>query len=173
MRANSLITSICEIVAGILLLINPTAFIKIIIVLLGILLLLIGIWHIVQYFQDEPKEAAFSQNLAKGLIELIIGLFCCFNSNWFIVTFPIITTIFGVVILVSGIMKIQWTVDKLRLKMKKWYWNALSALLTVVIALIIIINPFSSSAAIWMFIAISLIVEAVVDVISMFVDKGK
>lgn len=145
---NSLIGSLCELVTGILLPINPTSFIKVIIVIFGIVLSLFGILHTVQYFQDDPKEAVFTSNLSRGLIELIAGLFCCFNSEWFIIIFTIIIAIFKAVILVSGIMKIRWIVDKIRLKSRNWFCNALSVVLTVVISLIIIINPFGSSRAI-------------------------
>ena len=33
------------------------------------------------------------------------GAFCAFNSRWFIATFPVITLIYGVIILVAGIRK--------------------------------------------------------------------
>ena len=47
----------------------------------------------------------------------------------------------------------------------------LSAALTIVCAVIILYNPFSSTAVLWTFIAITLIVEAVVDVIATIFAK--
>ncbi|MGM9650464.1 MAG: DUF308 domain-containing protein [Faecousia sp.] len=63
--------------------------------------------------------------------------------------------------------------DKIRLKLKKWYLTALSAILTIACAVVILCNPFSSTAVLWTFIAVILIVEAIVDIIAAIITKEK
>ena len=172
-KIGSVILSLCEIVVGILLLLNPAAFTKGIIIALGIILLLAGIVSIICYFKSEPEEAAIEQGLARGLVEVLAGLFCIFNSGWFIVTFPLLTVVYGIAVLLTGITKIQWMVDMLRMKMKKWGWMAFSAVLTIICAVIILCNPFSSTAVLWMFVAITLIVEAIVDLVAAIFSREK
>ena len=54
----------------------------------------------------------------------------------------------------------------IRLKMKKWGLAAVSSVVTVLCALVILANPFASTAVLWMFIGVALIVEAVADLIA-------
>ena len=97
---------------------------------------------------------------------LLAGAFCAFNSHWFIATFQVLTLVYGVVILITGITKIQWTIDIIRMKRSKWFWAAISTAISIVCGVVIITSPFSTTAVLWMFIGISLIVEAVFDMIS-------
>lgn len=124
-KISSIILSLCEAIIGILLLVNPVDFTTGIIIFLGIVLLIVGITSVVQYFRTEPEAAALKQGLTRGCIEILIGLFCIIKSGWFIATFPILTILYGIGVLIAGIAKVQWTVDKIRLKIKKWFWTAI------------------------------------------------
>lgn len=171
---GSLAMSLAEIVIGILLLVNPVGFTSGIIVALGIVLMVMGLATTVKYFRTAPEEAAAGQILVKGLLALLGGAFCAFNSHWFIATFPVLTLVYGVVILITGIAKLQWTVDIIRMKRSKWFWMAISAAISVFCGIIVITNPFSTTAVLWMFIGISLIVDAVLDMIgSIFGNRDK
>ena len=157
--------SVAEVIIGILLLINPIGFTSGIIIAFGIVLMIMGISKAIKYFRTEPEEAAVSQILVKGLLMLLAGAFCTFNSHWFIATFPVLTLVYGVVILVAGIAKLQWTVDIIRLKRSKWFWMAISAAISILCGITVIMSPFSTTAVLWMFIGISLVVDAVFDMI--------
>ena len=157
--------SIAELIIGILLLVNPIGFTSGIIIAFGIVLMIMGISTTIKYFRTEPEEAAVSQILVKGLLMLLAGAFCAFNSHWFIATFPVLTLVYGVVILITGITKVQWTIDIIRMKRSKWFWAAISAAISIVCGVVIITSPFSTTAVLWMFIGISLIVEAVFDML--------
>lgn len=164
-KISSIIMSLCELIVGILLLVDPVGFTTGIITFLGIVLVIVGIAGAVQYFRTSPEKAAVEQGLTRGLIEVLVGIFFITKNEWFIVTFPLLTVVYGIGTLIMGITKIQWTVDMIRLKAKKWFWAAISAVLTIICAVIILCNPFSSASALWIFIAVALIVEAVVDVV--------
>ncbi len=171
---SSMAMSLIEVIIGILLLVNPAAFTSGIIVAFGIVLMVMGISTTVKYFRTEPEEAAASQTLVKGLLTLMAGVFCAFNSHWFIMTFPVLTLLYGVAILVTGITKLQWTVDIIRMKRSKWLWAAISAAISILCGIVIIKSPFSTTTVLWMFIGISLIVEAVFDMIgSIFGNREK
>lgn len=136
--------------------------------------MIMGISTTIKYFRTEPEEAAVSQILVKGLLMLLAGAFCAFNSRWFIATFPVLTLVYGVVILITGITKVQWSIDIIRMKRSKWFWAAISAAISIVCGVVIITSPFSTTAVLWMFIGISLIVEAVFDMIgSIFVNRER
>lgn len=170
---NKLILALCELILGVVLLINPVGFTSAIIIILGILLFVAGILSTIRYFKETPEEAAKGQNLTYALLEMIAGLFCMFKSNWFIVTFPLLTVLYGVITLITGVSKVQWTVDFIRIKADKWFLAAISAVITIVCAVVILCNPFSSTMVLWTFIAITLIAEAVFDVITAIFAKSE
>ena len=53
--------------------------------------------------------------------------------------------------------------DLLRLKRKKWYLAAISSVISIICAVIILKNPFSSVEITWIIAGVSLILEAVFD----------
>lgn len=171
-KITGIIACLAEALIGILLLINPFGFTSTIIIAIGILLLLGGIAMIIRYFRTPIGRTVIEHSLAVGLICVIAGLFCVFNYKWFIVIFPVLTVLYGIVNLIIGLFKIQFTVDAIRLN-ARWGWAALSAFVTLAFAVIIILNPFSSTVALWMFVGITLIVEAVIDMVSIIISGRK
>lgn len=170
-NVNGIVMCLFEIIVGVLLLISPVGFTTGIITGVGIILLLMGLGCIVKYFKLTPWDAAESQLLLKGLLGLLTGGFCVFKSQWFVVTFPLFTMVYGVVILITGLGKVQWTVDAFRLKKKKWFLPAISAVFSIICSIVILSNPFTSTAVLWMFTGISLVVEAVFDVITLLLGN--
>ena len=158
--------SLVKLIIGVLLLVNPVGFTSGIIVAFGVVLMTMGVGSIIKYFRTEPEEAAVNQSFVKGLVELLAGAFCAFNASWFLVTFPVLTLVYGVVILITGLTKLQWMMDIIRLKRRRWFLAAISAAVSIICGIIVITSPFSTTAVLWMFIGISLIIEAVFDIIA-------
>ena len=119
-------------------------------------------------------EAALQQNLAKGLCQGMLGFFCVFRSKFFIMNFPVPSIVYGIAILLSGIYKTQWAADMARLKRQYWFVPAIGAAVSVLAAVVVLLNPFSEAGALWMFTAIALIIQAMVDLSStIFSRQGK
>lgn len=166
---NSIILCLFEIVVGILLLINPVGFTAGIITAAGIALMVIGLISVIKYFKADAAEAATGQYLLKGLTMLLLGAFCTFKTQWFIASFPALTILYGAVVLVTGLGKVQLTVDMIRAKSKKWFLAVISAVISIACGIVILNNPFTSTTVVWMFIAITLIVEAAVDLVTIII----
>lgn len=170
-NTGNLILCIAEAAIGILLLIDPIGFTSGIIMALGLVLGILGIKELLDYFRTEPETAAKSNGLAKGLLMVLGGIFCIFRAEWFIITFPILTMFYGVLTLVGGISKIQWAVDMLRQKQKYWFIEVLGAVLTIIFAILILTAPFASTAFLWTFIGVSLIAEAIIDILAFVLGR--
>lgn len=169
---GKLILCLCEIIVGVLLLINPVGFTKGILIAAGALLAVAGIGWIIGYLRADPLTAQLGQGLVKGICSMLAGAFCILRSEWFIATFPIFTIVYGIIVLVTGVVRIQWAADMIRMKFGRWYIAAIGAAVSLILAAVILINPFETTAIIWMFIAISLIAEAVADfVILIFLNR--
>lgn len=172
-HTNSILLCLFEILVGILLLVNPVRFTSGIITAFGVVLILLALVCVIKYFRMNAVSAATSQLLVKGLIALAAGAFCTFKTHWFIVTFPILTILYGVVVLAAGFVKVQWAVDAMRLRTGKWLLPAISAAVSIICAAVILGSPFESTVILWMFTGASLIVEAVFDIVVMlFLEKN-
>lgn len=170
-KVSSILVSICEIIIAVLLLIDPLGFTSGIIIAIGAALFVFGAVNVVNYFKSTPEEAMHERGLTTGIVLIIAGVFCVLKNEWFIVTFPIISLLYGITTLLIGISKLQWAVDMLRLKIKKWYLLAISSALTIILAVIILCNPFTTTVVMWTFVAISLIVESLVDIVATIFTK--
>lgn len=105
-NVGNLIMSLCEAAIGILLFVNPVGFTSFVITALGVVLTIRGIVSVISYFRMSPEEAAKIQSLAIGFVFLVIGFFCMLCSEWFIATFPVLTILYGIMILFAGITKL-------------------------------------------------------------------
>ena len=161
-NGGSILMCVLEILVGVLLLLDPTGFTSAIIIAAGAALILYGVICIVRYFRADAAEGALRQNLFKGLLLLLGGLFCVLRSKWFVDTFPLLTILYGIGLLISGVGKIQWMADMIRFGRKRWYLPAISAALSLIFAAIILCSP----TALWSFLGIVLIVEAVFDIVA-------
>lgn len=170
---GGVILCLFEALVGILLLINPVGFTSAIIVGGGIVILIVGIINIVRYFRTPVSQSVLSQSLTKGLIGLLAGIFCIFRADWFIAAFPVLTMIYGVAVLVVGIGKVQAAADMFRMKNRQWLLTAISAAISVICAAVILENPFPTTVVLWMFTGISLIVEAIFDIVILVSNKKK
>lgn len=168
-KSDGIVLCLFELIVGILLLINPVGFTSGIIKVAGIVLMILGLVEIVKYFKTSAEEAALGQTLVKGLVSVLAGAFCTFKTEWFILTFPVLTIIYGVMILLVGLGKIQLTVDMARRKSKNWFWAAINAAVSIVCAIVILNNPFTSTTVLWIFTGASLIAEGVLDIVTFFV----
>lgn len=168
MNVKEIIFCIAELVIGILLLINPVSFTSGIIVLLGVTMLATGILFGYKYFRMDAEEAKKGNMLTFAILLAMMGAFCILRSDWFIATFPILTVIYGIMMLVAGVSKIQTMVDMLRLHNNKWFWAGINAVVSIVCAVVILWSPFTSTAVLWIFAGVSLIVEAVLDIVTIF-----
>lgn len=168
---NGIVLCLFELIVGILLLINPISFTTWIIMIAGIFLIILGFIEVVKYFRTSTEEASLGQALAKGLLFLLAGGFCVLKTEWFIVTFPVLTIIYGIIILVTGIVKIQLMADMLRQKNKKWFWAAINAIISIICSIVILKSPFTSTMFLWMFTGASLIVEGILDIVTLIMWK--
>lgn len=172
-NANGILLCLFELIIGILLMINPVTFTSGIVIACGIIIIIFGLFNIVKYFCMETPEAVTSQNLLKGLVLLFIGALCIFNYKWFFATFSLLTVIYGAMIFLAGLGKIQWAVNMLRLKREKWFLMGISAVISIICAIVVISNPFATTTILWQFTGMSLIVEAAFDIASLILNRQK
>lgn len=171
-NVNVILLCLFEALIGVLLVVDPVGFTSGIIIAFGIALLAAGLICTIGYFRTDAVEAALKGALVKGLAMLLGGAFCVLQPTWIIATFSLLTIFYGVVILFAGLCKVQWTIDALRLKIGRWFLPAISAVVSIICGFVVLSDPFTSTLVLWMFTGISLIVEAVLDIVVLFFGRG-
>ena len=76
---RSIIISILLILLAIVLICNPSQLLNTIMIILGIMVVVDGIWHIISYFNEPVEFKAFSFELLEGIAEVVLGFI--FISN--------------------------------------------------------------------------------------------
>lgn len=164
LRANLAAIALClaELLIGIVLLIDPDRFTRAALFLVGLVLLIAGAVCVVRYLVSKPERAAGEKNLAIGLACLLIGGIFIFRDG----IFPSLTHIYGIALLIVGAVKSQQGIDRLRLHVPFWYVPLLNGILALVASVLILIDPFRTAEMLWRIVAIVLIAEAVLDLVT-------
>ena len=171
---TSLVTAVIELAIGILLLVDPTIFTSGLVILSGIVLCLVGIWSVISYFRMDAVTAARGSSLAIGLGAIALGVALLINTRVLMDMTTVLTLLLGVVILASSLVKVQQMVNMLRLKIQRWYLCAITAGVTMAIGIMILWNPFATTDILWIFLGVMLIVDALLDLVSVvFGQKDK
>lgn len=172
-KVQSIILCAAELMVGMLLLIKPVGFTTGIIICCGIALMVKGLFDVVSYFRTPAQAAAQQRKLSRGLVALLVGGFCALQYQWLMATVPFLGVLYAVALLMLGIEKVQTAFDQRRLGHSMWYVVAISAAVAMLCAVIIFLNPFPTTMALWLFTGISLIVEAVADIVYFLMNLRK
>ena len=157
-----------ELAVGILLFVEPEGFTTGIIVGFGILMLAVAAFNLVRFLHERRTTGQGSAlALFIGVLTLLVGCLCAFGSGLVKGIFAVAAMIYGVILLVAGVFKFVTYIDR---RQNGWHPPVLSlvgALLSVLLGLLILINPFEAANAVWMVAGVALIVEAVFDLMSL------
>lgn len=174
-KIELIIISIVLFALGFFLVIYPELSQLIICKAVGIALCVWGVLRLITYFSMAKEEIFGSFGLVQGISLLAFGLFFVMKPEVIAMFFG---TILAIVIIIDGILKLQYGIEFYHMKADKWWIEDVVAAFMVVMGVIALFNPFDSSVALMIFIGIVLMVEGVSDLISIirisaFVKKLK
>ena len=142
-----IIVSIALFVLGLLLVIFPTASQEIICKGIGVALCVWGVLRLINYFRIAGSEILGSYGLVQGVTLLAFGMFFVIKPG-FIAVF--LGTALAIIIIVDGILKLQYAVDFYHLESDKWWIELIGAVVMVVIGIIeSIFNIISTYSIYW------------------------
>lgn len=159
-----LLSSILSVALGLVLLIFPWIAIQVVCYLLGGLAIIYGIIRIVRYArQGEAYPELFRGDLVIGLFLLAIGLFIVFRIEFVAGFIPVI---FGIALLSSGIGGVLRAMDSKRAGYERWFLLLVLASFTIVLGLILAMNPFATAQVAVAVIGAALVYDGVTDMIT-------
>ncbi len=104
MKWSAIFSSIAMLVAGIILVIFPETSASIICTVIGVCAIVVGLGYVISYFTLETREILYRNDLVTGILIVMIGLLALFKQD---VIANMIPMILGLVIVVSGLAKLQ------------------------------------------------------------------
>ena len=160
-RFNYILSSIITILLGIALVIFPRTSASVICMCLGVVLLICGVLNIISYFTQKDKIHFFEYDFLFGMVFSIVGLWLVLNPEAIIMILPVI---FAIVIILHGLIELQNSLNLRRFDYNRWWVIFILALITVVLGVIMLANPFIAASTLVIFIGFSLIYNGVVDI---------
>lgn len=152
-----------EVYAGVRLLTSPTDFTNSVIVIFGVVMLIVGIVSLVRAFQIKNSGLPYRLGLFGGILDLIIGAVCLFLSDKVLALFPVMVMIYGVIMVVFGINKIRNYLVLKDFGIHRSWLVILSAIVTIVLGVLVFLNPFTATETAWTATGIFLIIEGIID----------
>ena len=159
LKSLSIITVVAGLVIGIILLVKPSETVRLVSIMCGVTVILLGIGAWISYF-SKWKSALLA---VLGTLAIIAGIILCVKYEGII---SAVLFLFGLFVLVSGIVDLASAVEAKKFHFKSWIASLIISIATIVLGLLVVVNPFNSMLVLTRLLGISLIVYAVMDLIA-------
>lgn len=158
-----LAAAVLGILLGLFLLLFPGAKMIQIVYAIGIALIVAGIISIVRYFMTESYRRLNCYTFSAGALMVVLGV-CALLRAEIVSSYLIICL--GILLLASGVIKLQNALDLEALKDKAWAVVLMIAVAVMICGAVVLLNPFSNKSDLNYFAYIVLVVDGVLSLFS-------
>ena len=137
---------------------------------LGGALILTGAVFIISYLLREPILNYDHNGFVNGIAVMAIGAIVLFKMNLVVSLLPLGL---GLLVLISGVTQLQDCIDMIRLKYKSWGLMLFFSILNIILAVVLLIDPFKAAMTMFKVMGVGLILSGITDIYSMFYLAGK
>lgn len=163
LKWNLILMSVMYIALGLFLVVEPGTALNAVCYALGAVVLICALLQFVRYFTAERGVFQSQLTLIFGVICLALGGFLIVRSDIVIRILPIV---FGLFVVFDSLGRIQNALELRRCRYSSWKGFLLLALLSVVLDIIMITNPFGTMETLVMAIGVILLVEGALNLLS-------
>lgn len=160
---GSIIVDVLIIILGIFFVSNPTVGTTSALVLIGILLLISGIAAIVKYLIN--PRSFFKFELLYGILSIIFGVFAI--TKPFAVEMLIVVLV-GTWLIISSVIKLVMALELRKLKENTWVFDLTVSALTIILGILILVNPFSTYIVLSIYVGVLMMIYAAMDIVEQF-----
>lgn len=154
---TNIASSIFLLILGLILLIKPDTVISVIAYIIGFMLLIFSISNFLRYFKEKDNGIY----LGFAILLLVASLFIIFKYEMIV---SIIPFILGVFVIINSSLKIPYILELKTINNNKYINLLVSTILSIIIGLFLIFNPFSSTLTITRIIGIFIIIYSIIDI---------
>ncbi len=153
-----------ELAVGILLFINPELFTKAMSIIIGIALIALGIFFLVRIFTGRETGPMSWLAIVISVVAMTVGVFCTF---FFESVLAVVGVFYGIMLVIAAIVKVKVYLDLNREGVFASPIRLIGAFISLVLGVLMLINPFKVMQTFWIFTGIALIVQAAVDIVTL------
>lgn len=164
------VLSLFCVVLGVALIVDPGFFTKAICYVIGGLFLVFGAEELVRYFLKGKENPVYSSCLVRGIILAAIGVFIIARPNFIP---SVIAIVFGIYMLISGIVNIQDSLNLKRAGVVEWKVSCIPAVITTAVGVVLLFNPLMLTDAAMMILGIALLISGVSNLFGCFTAGSK
>ena len=169
-KGNGMITALLSIVFGFTLIFCSEAFINTICYALGICVILVGVVFLIQYIKKDVEKDFYKKELVVGLCAIFAGVFIIFDSKEIQLIIPMV---FGVIVLVSGFIKLQNALDLKRINNKSWSIILVLSLVNIILGFILVFKPGFVNKVLFALIGIGLVYSGISDFVAIYLFSSE
>lgn len=122
--------------------------------LVSITIMITGLLECVYAFMNRSNIDNWGWSLCQGLLNIIIGCFLYKRPD---ITADIFNFFIGFFILFRGIMGISYAIDLSNYKFSGWIWSLLLSILTLIMGIVLLINPVLTNTLLMYYIGVSFV----------------
>ena len=160
LKWNLILLAVIFIALGIVLILWPGATMKTICYLLAAMLLAIGVVSLINYLRKDISGIIYRYDLVVGLCAILGGILVIVKVDKLT---DLIPAVLGFLVTMSGIMKMQNSVDMLRLGHGTWHVAFAMAIVNIVAGIVLLMNPFEAALILIMCLGIALVYSGITD----------
>ena len=160
LKWNLILLAVIFIARGIVLILWPGATMKTICYLLAAMLLALGVVSLINYLRKDISGIIYRYDLVVGLCAILGGILVIVKVDKLT---DLIPAVLGFLVTMSGIMKMQNSVDMLRLGHGTWHVAFAMAIVNIVAGIVLLMNPFEAAQILIMCLGIALVYSGITD----------
>ncbi|MEG1986999.1 MAG: DUF308 domain-containing protein [Bacilli bacterium] len=165
---GSVVSSILFIIVGILLMIEPAAVITAISMIVGIAIIIAGIFAFLKYFRNTDVRDIFKFDLIYGVICVLAGSLLIVNPK---AVASILPLVLGIWMIINSIIKMQYAFSLKEYKSDGWIATLIIAVITLGLGILFIFNPFKGATLLMQIIGGVITLYAVMDIVNSYILK--
>ena len=163
LKWNLVLMSALYLGLGVFLLMKPTTALNIVCYALGAVVLACAAVQLIRYFVVERGVFQSQLTLISGLVCLALGAFLIIRSDVVVRVLPIV---FGLFVIFDSLGRIQNALELRRCEYSSWKVFLLLAVLSVVLGIVMVVDPFGTMETLVMAIGLILILEGALNLLS-------
>ncbi len=166
----SLISSIVFLIFGLLLIFQTESIIKTVSIIIGSILLIIGIFPIVNYFRNRDQGILSSAGLLYGIFSAVAGIVIIVNNNLLLTIVPVLA---GVWMIINSVNKIQIAMELRDNKISSWLISFIFAIIILIVATLLNIYPARGAIIVSRTVGIFIVIYSILDIADSVLIKLK
>lgn len=167
-RNATLVNAILLLMAGILFCLWPKSANDFIVIMICILIILNGIINLIEFLIGNAYQIQNKGNLILAILKVCLGIYLLYHQN---VLSTFLGIIFGIYIIAEGCSAIEQALILLRLKVPGYIFSLILSFIIVIFGILLLFNPNDAIETMMFYIGISLIIDSMNCLISLYTIK--